>query len=257
MKIKITAALFFISFSLFASDLPSIKSQDSINFGLDLKYLKDGNIQYFAETFSISDFKKLSKKIIALDFKNYSNDEKNRFVFYKYAFMIPINTNEIFEKNLYTDPNFILANNMRMIEIKFPDENNLLLQKLTLEGRKVWKVSTEPTVFTVQFSEGPNTEAKIQHVLANLEEEKLPKPSIMFCETIRSEQKIFVGGVTVAYYYPVEENKTLVVFFKLAALRPSLIMKAAINLGVASIFFAIEKEDARLTVHNIRQYFKK
>lgn len=247
--------LIFWSLNSYAAHLPQIKAEKSIDFALDLEYLNAGNIQYFADTYSTNEFQNLPQNIRALDFSNFNSNDKHQFVFYKFAFILPINNNAIFDDNFYLNENFLKANNKGLIETTHIDQKNLLKLKLKLEGRKVGFLTTDPTIFYVQFSELGNKELSvpITNAVENLFEKNLRTPRTMFCKTTKSEQKIFVGGVTIASYYFLKENESLVIFYKLATLKPNLLIKSAIKVGLAPLFFEMEREDARKSVQKTRE----
>lgn len=259
MKIILALTMLFLNLTTHAADTPLLRVENSYDFALDIDYLKQGNIQYFSETYDVHDFKKLPEKIRSLDINNFRHEEKNHFVMYKYAFTIPMNNEEIFAKKLYTNSDYLMANNIGLISIEFPDENNLFKQTLTLQGRKIGFVQTDKTVFTVLYTElySDTLESRIFSAIKNVEEKKLPEPKTMFCRTLNSEQKIFVGGITIASYYLLENNMSLVIFYKLAAIKPSFLIRTALKVGLSKVFFDVEREDAKNTVQKTRAYLEK
>lgn len=236
-KMHIALTLFFASLDILAADFPNINIENQADFKLNIPYLSQGNIQYYSGHYEEKSFTQLPKDLIALDETGTHKLKGVHLLVYRYAYIIPVKPNYLFDNHLYADQEFILANNGNVSEVKYSDQKNALLQIHTFREMKGKKGIA---VYNIQHSEIKS----------------LNGARTMKSQTIDPDDGLLITATTLAHYYPFGDA-TLVVTHKFAALKPSFKLKIGFGTGLAQHFLREEENVLVRSVIETRHYLQK
>lgn len=262
MKTTLISCLLFI-YSLLgkSADKNNIKNEQSINFVLNIPMLEKGLIQYHTNNFDSKAFVELPKHVRALDLMNYHTKSNAHVLLYKYAYYIPINTNLIFDENLYAKKDYIAASHSSLASIEI-DKYNPMLQTHAVPLPKIPGMGSH-AIYSVHHAELESKTvaawfgSSLQSVFEELREKQLATPRVMVTNNLDSNQKLLLGGLTIASFYPFNGG-SLAVVYKIAVLRPKSIRdKLAFNTGIAQLFMNNEEQEILNSVEASRRYLTK